>query len=283
VPELPEVQTVLNGLEAEPIWRTRIERVAILWPRVVLPLAPETFVEKLEGCEFSSLGRRGKQLLLGLSRAHSAAGWISCHLRMTGKFFVCPIQQVGLEHERVRFDLANGQSLRFCDPRKFGRFRWMETPAVLDDELGVEPLSDSFAPEVLGALLHGRDRMIKAILLDQTVIAGLGNIYVDESLWRAGLHPHRKAASLSHSELSALHGAIRWTLQRGLALGGTSLGQGLAYFQRVNGESGRHQDVLDVFRRTGKPCRRCGAAIARLVVAQRGTHICPVCQRLLDC
>ncbi len=278
MPELPEVETVMHGLRGQPIFGSRIERLVVSWERTVLPLSAEECAERLVGCSFGGIARRGKHLLIELFRGVESAGWVASHLRMTGKFFVVPAEQAAMPHERVRLVFANGNSLVFCDPRKFGRFTWVADPSVLDQRLGVEPLSPAFSADVLGSRLHRSSRMLKPLLLDQSVIAGLGNIYVDESLWLAGLHPQRRADSLHPAEVQALFQAILVALHRGLEWGGTSLGQGLAYFQKVNGESGLHQEALQVFRRTGKPCPRCTTPIQRMVVAQRGTHICPACQ-----
>jgi formamidopyrimidine-DNA glycosylase len=278
MPELPEVETVMQGLKGQPIFGSRVEQLVVSWERTVLPLSAEECEKRLVGTSFGGIARRGKHLLIELSRGIDRAGWVASHLRMTGKFFVIPADQAAMSHERVRLVFANGNSLVFCDPRKFGRFTWVADPSALDQRLGVEPLGPSFSVEVLASRLQRSNRMLKPLLLDQSVIAGLGNIYVDESLWLAGLHPERRAHSLHAAEVQALYQAILVALHRGLEWGGTSLGQGLAYFQKVNGESGLHQEALQVFRRTGKPCLRCAAPIQRMVVAQRGTHICPGCQ-----
>jgi formamidopyrimidine-DNA glycosylase len=278
MPELPEVETVIRGLRAQPILESKIERVVVSWERTVLPLTVHEMSTRLIGSSLQRILRRGKYLMIELARDGQKAGWICGHLRMTGKFFVCPAEESSLAHERVRLVLANGQSLIFCDPRKFGRLTWMEEPTALDQRLGMEPLGPDFTVDYLQQILQTSSRRLKPLLLDQSLIAGLGNIYVDESLWLARLHPQRSAQTLSRVEIEALHAAILCALHRGLEWGGTSLGQGLAYFQKVNGESGLHQEALQVFRRTGKPCPRCATPIQRLVVAQRGTHICVQCQ-----
>jgi formamidopyrimidine-DNA glycosylase len=278
MPELPEVETVIQGLRSQPILQSTIQQIVVSWERTVLPLLPREFLDRVLGSSIQRIQRRGKHLMMALERDGQEAGWICGHLRMTGKFFVCLADEPLLPHERLRLVLANGQSLIFCDPRKFGRLSWLEDPAALDQRLGVEPLGPDFSADCLQHQLRASSRMLKPLLLDQSVIAGLGNIYVDESLWLARLHPLRRADTLVRHEVEALHEAILCALRRGLEWGGTSLGQGLAYFQKVNGESGLHQEALQVFRRTGKPCPRCATPIQRLVVAQRGTHICPHCQ-----
>jgi formamidopyrimidine-DNA glycosylase len=279
MPEMPEVETVAEGLRREPIWNSPIQRVEVWWERSVLPNSVEQFKQRLLGSEWTSLDRRGKNLLISLTRHQQPAGFLHGHLRMTGKFFVCAAEEPPLSHERIAIVFHNGSSLRFCDPRKFGRMAWMASVEELNDQLGPEPLQDEWTLASFQQILGSRSRMLKPLLLDQKVIAGLGNIYVDEALWLAGLHPMRRSDTLTVQEVGALFDAIRASLRRGLALGGTSLGKGLAYFQRVNGESGGHQQLLQVFRRTGEPCERCGHPIERIVVAQRSTHLCPVCQK----
>ncbi|MCP4716539.1 MAG: DNA-formamidopyrimidine glycosylase, partial [Deltaproteobacteria bacterium] len=181
-------------------------------------------------------------------------------------------------HVILRFN--DQRELRFHDTRKFGRIFLLSNPATVLDKLGPEPLDKAFTLRVFTALLLPRKRLLKPLLLDQNIIAGLGNIYVDEALWEARLHPCRIAASLTPAETKALHRAIPRVLKRGLKNLGTSLGTGKANFYSVAGRSGRNRDQLNVFRRTGEPCLSCSATIKRIIVAQRSTHLCPDCQRL---
>jgi len=176
----------------------------------------------------------------------------------------------------LQLDQAN--ELRFHDTRKFGRLFLTQTPETVLAKIGPEPLEKSFTRKRLRHLLQGKRRQMKPLLLDQTFIAGLGNIYVDEALWSARIHPLRVSSSLTENEISALHKAIRLVLRRGLKNMGTSLGTGKGNFYSVAGRKGRNADELKVFRRNGEACPRCQALIERLNVAQRGTHICPVCQ-----
>ena len=183
------------------------------------------------------------------------------------------------KHEHVIFELDGTDELRFHDTRKFGRIYLTDDPLSILGKLGLEPLDRQFTLMALTKALAGRNRRIKPLLLDQTVIAGLGNIYVDEALWEAGIHPTRNAASLSAKEIEGLHRAIPKVLNRGLRNMGTSLGTGKGNFYSVAGRKGRNADRLNVFRRTGEPCPRCGDTIERLVVGQRSTHVCPGCQK----
>jgi formamidopyrimidine-DNA glycosylase len=170
-------------------------------------------------------------------------------------------------------------ALRYQDTRKFGRFCLTSNPQEILGKLGPEPLSDGFTVDCFHAMLQARKRLIKPLLLDQGFIAGLGNIYVDEALWKASVHPLRVSSSLSKKEVAALHHAISLVLKKGLANLGTTLGSGAGNFYSVAGRKGRNADKLFVFRRTGEACTRCRTPIQRIIVGQRSTHICPHCQR----
>jgi formamidopyrimidine-DNA glycosylase len=272
MPELPEVEYVARQLRAELIGR-RIASVEVLWPRTVEGTAPEEFAARLVGRTVIDVDRRAKYLLLDLDDGQV----LVIHRRMSGNLiFTAPSERD--PYARVALALDDGRRLVFSDPRKFGRLALTtraEPPASFA-ALGPEPLAPDFTPEMLAARLAGRRRALKALLLDQSVIAGLGNIYADETLWRAQLHPLRPGASLTREEVAALHAAMQETLRLGIEHGGTTFGR----HRDVFNEAGRNVEHLDVYRRTGEPCRRCGTPIARTVVAQRGTHYCPQCQRL---
>jgi formamidopyrimidine-DNA glycosylase len=272
MPELPEVEYVARQLHAELIGR-RIASVEVLWPRTVEGMAPAEFAAHLVGRTFVDVGRRAKYLLLDLDDGQV----LSIHRRMSGNLiFLAPGERD--PYARVALALDDGRRLVFSDPRKFGRLA-LATRAEPPESfaaLGPEPLASDFTPQALAARLAGRRRALKALLLDQSVIAGLGNIYADEALWRAQLHPLRPGASLTPEEVVALHAAIQETLRSGIEHGGTTFGR----HRDVFNEAGRNLEYLDVYRRTGEPCRRCGTPIARTVVVQRGTHYCPACQRL---
>ena len=196
---------------------------------------------------------------------------------MSGKFSLTAPDYPISKHEHLIFTLNDGRQLRYHDTRKFGRFWLVNQPEKVIGKLGVEPLSADFTVEILTENLRKHHRQIKPFLLDQTIIAGLGNIYVDEALWEACLHPLRMADSLNDQEIASLYLAIPKVLRQGLANQGTSLGNGKSNFQSVV-QHARNQEALKVFRRTSQACPRCGATIERLKVGQRSTHICPHCQ-----
>jgi len=178
----------------------------------------------------------------------------------------------------VLFPLDDGQSLCFYDQRKFGRLRLVDDPAEVLNDLGPEPLADDFTAAQLGEMLTRRRGRIKPLLLNQHFLAGLGNIYSDESLWRAGIHPLRRANTLTPAQVQRLHRAIRDVLRAAIADGGTTLPD--ATYQRTDGQPGEFGKRLAVYGRAGQPCLRCGTAIERIRVSQRGTHFCPRCQPL---
>ncbi|HWI53424.1 MAG TPA: DNA-formamidopyrimidine glycosylase [Symbiobacteriaceae bacterium] len=274
MPELPEVETVRRTLYDKLVGRT-IERVEIITPRQVYHPDPETFRAELEGVAFTDLLRRGKYLLLELGPKLR----LVCHLRMSGHLFVCDPDRPRDKHTHVVFHLSGGRELRYEDQRKFGGFHLLHPPDPTGTppglaSLGPEPLSDEFTPAVLSAALKERRAPIKAVLLDQSKVAGLGNIYVDEALFCAGVHPERGAETLSAAEIELLHGCIRSVLARAVEKRGTTFS---LYFDG-EGKQGDMYDELQVFDRTGEPCPRCGASIVKLAVAQRGTHVCPGCQ-----
>lgn len=272
MPELPEVETLRRFLISTGVAGSRINRVEVLWTRSVAEPAADEFISRLEGAEIGGIERRGKYLIFPLEYGTT----LLVHLRMTGGFRFFREPHPPDSHDRVLFELDSG-CLVFHDTRKFGRMRLTGEPERILDRLGVEPLEDQFTPRYLYDSLHRRRRILKPLLLDQGFIAGLGNIYVDESLFRAGLHPLRRSDSLSRQESDRLHEAIRLSLSQGIENGGTSLGVGETNFSS-GGIYGRNGAALQVFRRTGCPCPRCGTPIERIVVAQRASHVCPTCQ-----
>lgn len=274
MPELPEVETVVNDLRAAGLEGRAIRAVHVLWPRTVAPLTPAVFCRCLRGTRITALRRRGKFIV-----CHVASGArLLTHLRMTGRLDVVPARTPHDVHERVVMTLDNGHELRFHDPRKFGRM--LLTPPAPDPlhALGPEPFDSTLTPASFAERLHASRRMLKPLLLDQTFIAGVGNIYADEALWRAKLHPRRVSSTLSHAEARRLLEAIRIVLRRGIRNLGTSLGDGHASFTSAAQRKGRNQELLRVYQRTGRSCARCGGVITRIVVGQRGTHLCPHCQ-----
>lgn len=272
MPELPEVETVRRTLYDKVVGR-RIEVIRLPTPRQIYHPDPDTFRAELEGATFTDIDRRGKYLLFRLGPLTLVG-----HLRMSGRLYVTAPDRPVDKHTHVIFELDNGTELRYEDQRKFGGFHLLGPggegmPPGLA-ALGPEPLSADFSPSVLGARLAGKRAPIKAALLDQSLVAGLGNIYVDEALFCACVHPERSSESLTPDEIDRLYGCIVSVLEKAVAKRGTTFS---LYFDGDAAE-GDMYDELQVFDRKGEPCPRCGTAIVKLAVAQRGTHVCPVCQ-----
>ena len=278
MPELPEVEYVARQLRHTLIGRT-ITDVRVNWARTIAHPGVETFCAELPGAEALRVDRRAKFLLIYLSDEQA----LVIHRRMTGNLLIFPPVNEGEvwevvpdAHARAVFLLDDGRRIVFTDPRKFGRialYTLAELPNALSN-LGLEPLSEAFTPEALARLLTGRARQIKPFLLDQSQIAGIGNIYADESLFRAGIHPLRRADSVTPEEVARLHAAIQAVLELGIEHGGTSFSR----HQDIWGQAGWNREHLQVYDRAGDPCLRCGTQIARIVVAQRSAHFCPTCQ-----
>jgi formamidopyrimidine-DNA glycosylase len=275
MPELPEVQTVVDELDQRLTGRRFARGAEILWPRTVGYPEAVAFADRLAGRAVSGARRRAKYILIDLDDGLL----LVVHLRMTGNLHFAPPSEPPHRHLRARLPLEDGEELRFADMRKFGRL-YLGDEAELASviplaRLGPEPLAEDFTLERLRAALAGRRGPIKQALLDQSVIAGLGNIYVDEALFRAGIHPLRPAGSLDADERTALHAGIQASLRQALGNGGTSFRDYLSTW----GRKGTNQDALLVFRRQGEACVRCGAPLQRIVVGGRGTHYCAQCQR----
>lgn len=278
MPELPEVHTTIEDLKANRLPGMQITSVEVYWPRTVGGDATAFARAVTDRC-ITAVRRRGKYIILDLDSGAA----ILVHLRMSGRLYVSDVDAPRTGYERVILGLNGTDTtgeLRFHVPRKFGRMTVTTDAAQAVSHLGIEPLSPQFGEDALAEILAGRPRTLKALLLDQTVIAGLGNIYTDEALWQARIHPTRPAASLSPGEVRALASAIQAVLERGIQNLGTSLGSGASNFVFPGKKVQAHnQEDLRVFQRTGTPCRRCGTMIQRIIVAQRATHLCPVCQR----
>lgn len=274
MPELPEVETYVRDLT--PLLRGRqVLDASVTWPRTIAFPDAENFVAQIAGQRFADFNRRGKYMLLGLESGLT----LIVHLRMTGRLLTVASDAPLAAHTHVVMRLDDGQKLIFQDARKFGRLWLVPDPALVLAELGPEPFDADFNPDYLAAQLHGRRAPIKAALLDQRLVAGVGNIYADEALFRAGIHPQRAAGTLGAAEATALHAAIQEVLALGIAKAGSSLGgSSLQNYSRPGGAPGGFQEEFKVFRRTDQPCPQCGAPITRIVVAQRGTHFCPHCQ-----
>jgi formamidopyrimidine-DNA glycosylase len=275
MPELPEVETVVRGLIRERLVGARITAVELRCPRI-FGCQPDRLRQALTGRRVRRVGRRAKYIVLDLDD-HAR---VLIHLRMTGKLRFSDGQTPAGCHDHVILTLSNGRRLIYNDTRKFGRFVLCDAAVNPLSPLGPEPLEPGFTRACLSRQLAGRRRKIKPLLLDQTIVAGLGNIYVDEALWRARIHPERPADLLTPQDLGRLHRAIRQVLSDAVKNRGATLGNGQTNFYGVAGHRGRNADRLNVFRRDGLPCPRCGAMLARRVVAQRGTHFCPTCQQV---
>jgi len=276
MPELPEVQTIVNDLNGAKLIGITISGARVFWPRTVAEPSPRLFCRRIKGQQFTEIRRRGKYLVFEVADGHT----MLLHLRMSGRLHLVSADIPRNKHEHVILSFDDGRQLRFHDTRKFGRLHLLKDPKRILDRLGPEPLASGFTVKTLAEHLKHRKRLLKPLLLDQTFIAGLGNIYVDEALWEAKLHPCRLAASLSTSEIKVLHRAIPRVLKRGLKNLGTSLGTGKGNFYSVGNRRGRNKDLLKVFRRTGLPCPRCKSSIERIIVGQRSTHICSNCQKI---
>jgi formamidopyrimidine-DNA glycosylase len=274
MPELPEVETYVR--ELEPLLAGRqVLAAEVLWPRTVATPSPDEFAARVAGQRFATFGRRAKYMLLGLDGGDT----LIVHLRMTGHLHVKEAGALPDAHTHVLFDLDDSRRLHYQDPRKFGRMWLTAEPDVVLRKLGPEPLSEAFSGEELARKLAGRKAAIKGLLLDQALAAGVGNIYADEALFRAGVHPLRPGGSLTSAEIDRLRAAVAAVLIDGIAAAGSSLGgSSLQNYSRPGGQSGSFQEEHRVFRRTGQPCLTCGAPIERIVVGQRSTHFCPQCQ-----
>lgn len=274
MPELPEVETVARGLQARLPGAT-ISRAEVLWDRTIThPLPPERFAEEVAGGVVERVGRRAKSVVIRLDDGRV----LTVALRMTGALIVAAPGTAADPYARVVFELADGRELRFRDARKFGRIGlWPGRGRKVAEPFsrhGPEPMAPSFTVARLAERLRRRKGRLKSLLLDQTFIAGVGNIYADEALWRARLHPLRRADSLTEEEVRRLHRAIRAALREGLAGGGASYRD----YVDVEGEPGLAAERMRVYRRTGERCPRCGRRIERIVVGDRATHFCPRCQ-----
>ncbi len=270
MPELPEVETVVRGLRQPLIGRT----VRGMWqdsPRTILFADPDAFAARIEGQTFQSVERRAKYILCQLDHDLLVA-----HLRMTGRLYVVPDATVSDADRWLHFSLQldNGTQLRFSDARKFGFVSITSSFEAIAPVLGPEPLDDEFTVDVLRERLGKHTKSIKALLLDQSFVAGVGNIYADEALYGARISPLRPSNQLNDAEIIALHGAIRDALNAGILREGASIN----WYRKVDGTTGEAQDHLYAYGREGEPCERCGGTIVKIRVAQRGTHYCPTCQ-----
>ncbi|MDB5084871.1 MAG: Formamidopyrimidine-DNA glycosylase [Bacilli bacterium] len=273
MPELPEVETVRRSLEALIAWKT-IEDVQVMLPRIVrTPSDVSEFAFLLQGCTISAVKRRGKFLLFSVDPYVLVS-----HLRMEGRYGLYSKEDPIEKHTHLIFRFTDKTELRYRDVRQFGTFDLL-TPETLNriDSLrtmGPEPLESAFTVETLWLALQKRKQNCKAALLDQSFVAGLGNIYVDEALFAAGIHPATKCSAISYDQCARLHQAIRAVLLQALQAGGSSIKS----YVNGYGSAGDFQFQLRVYGRTGQPCTVCGTPISKIRVAGRGTHFCSNCQ-----
>jgi formamidopyrimidine-DNA glycosylase len=281
VPELPEVETVARDLRALVVG-AKIVGASCDWPATIATHDPDAFAAAVSGLVVEAVGRRGKRIVIELSGDRA----LTVHLKMTGQLFVVTPQIPGDRHVHLILDLDDGRELRFRDIRKFGRvglYTRSEMGELQTDEgvaspladLGPEPLDPSFTLAAFRSRMSVRRGRLKSLLTDQTFIAGVGNIYADEALWRARLHPLRTAATLQPDDDRRLHVELLAVLTEGVERRGSSIDDYTA-----PGGDGSMQERLDVYQREGAPCRRCGHPIRRIVLGQRATHFCSYCQRL---
>lgn len=266
MPELPEVETIARYIRPALVGR-RVVNVRLLWSRTLETPSPDRFQELLLGQIIQEVRRRGKFIILTLTSYE-----LLIHLRMSGDLRIVSTESEIAAHDRLILSFDDNNQLVFNDPRKFGRAWLVDDPACVIGDLGPEPLDDTFAPADLYQALQTRHRQLKPLLLDQSFLAGMGNIYVDESLHRARLHPLTTSQAISHEQAEALWLGIRESLQEGILRNGASID----WVYR----GGDFQNYFQVYQRTGEPCLHCGTPIERIIVGQRGTHYCPTCQPL---
>jgi len=274
MPELPEVETIRRRL-APVVEGTTIEAAEIVDPRLTRPVDPVLVADALVGERIVSLDRRGKYLLWRLESGRT----LVVHLRMTGSLRHAPGGELPEDaYRRATLALDTGASVGYRDVRRFGTWELLDQGHLrpyLETRLGPEPLAPSFTAMRLATLAAGRKAPVKAFLLDQRRVAGIGNIYADEALWRAQIHPLRPAGELDRAEIARLHRALRASLNKGIELQGSTLRD----YVTPEGDGGGMQHEFHVYGRLGEPCDRCGRPIERIVVAGRGTWLCPHCQR----
>jgi formamidopyrimidine-DNA glycosylase len=271
MPELPEVETIRRDLEKEIVGH----KIVDLWfdtPKMLQP-SPAS-LQKVVGRHIVTAGRVGKLLLLGIEND----GTIGIHLKLSGRLFIRKQSDPEDRFTRVVFKLDDGRELRFAEFRKFGYAKMIETVAELTtikSAYGPEPLTADFTFESIKKVLNKSNRAVKTVIMDQTKIAGVGNIYADEALWYAKIHPETLASKLNDQEIEALYQGIIKAIEEGISDRGTSVDD----YLDIYGKQGGHAKNLNVFRQDGGPCSRCGTTIKKIRVGGRGTHFCPSCQK----
>jgi len=282
LPELPEVETVRRGLD-KLTTNQPIKKVDILLPRTVAaPESLQDFKQGLTDIAIASWHRRGKYLLAKLEDSSAnLAGWLGVHLRMTGQLLWLEQNSPLQKHTRVRFLFHNYQELRFVDTRTFGKIWFVEPQTEVKSvitglqKLGPEPFDQEFSLKYFTQQVTNRRRLIKTLLLDQSMVAGIGNIYADEALFNSGIKPDTIAAKLTAKQIKALHQAIIQVLQTSIDKGGTTFSD----FLNLLGVSGNYGDSALVYGRKAKPCRLCQTPIEKIKLGGRSSHFCPKCQK----
>jgi len=264
MPELPEVETFARQLKPALVGKTILSG-DLRWNRTLATPSPKKFKTQIEGQTILDVDRRAKYLILRLSSFH-----LLIHLRMSGDLLIRNSTIKPAKHDRLVLKLSGNQSLAFNDTRKFGRVWLTANPDEVLGKLGPEPFGKEFTAQWLYNALHQKKRQLKPLLLDQTFLAGLGNIYTDEALHIARLHPAAASDSVNRKQAGALHEAIRNVLKAGIRRNGASID----WVYR----GGQFQNYFRVYDREGQPCPRCGTEIQKIIIGQRGTHICPHCQ-----
>ena len=271
MPELPEVETIVSQLRDHGVEGKEILSVEINWAPTIEPYSVAQFSKAVKGTTINQVSRVGKWMIFSLSSGQT----LMVHLRMAGSFAV----EQG-SHDRIVVKLSDGITLYYRDTRKFGRWKLVDDPQVILNKLGPDALTRQFTQKYFYEAMKKRHRMIKPLILDQGIVAGLGNIYADEALWESKIHPKRLSDSLSDNELTSLYLAIKQVLKVGIKNRGTSLGDGKTNYRQVDGDSGENRGEVKAYGKSGKPCFRCKRMLEKIVVSQRGTTFCPACQSI---
>jgi formamidopyrimidine-DNA glycosylase len=269
MPELPEVETIRRQLYSAGVEGRTIEKIHIEWPRTVEPLTPSAFCKQVQGRKLEQIDRHGKWLIFRLDGKEN----VLVHLRMTGGFYLTQGVLKKGPHDRAVLQLSGGLNLHFRDPRKFGRWRLADAP----DGLGPDALT--VTKKQFFQALEGQNKVLKALLLDQSFVAGVGNIYADEALFEARLDPRRRSRTLLEDEISKLWKAVRRVIEAGVRNKGTSLGAGQGNYVDLNGEAGGHHKKVKVYGRAGQPCTVCKQPLHKTQITQRTTVFCAHCQK----
>lgn len=270
MPELPEVETIVRSLRNDVIGRSIVD-INNYWPRHISMPPFEELRRRITGTTIDELNRRGKYLVFGLDSGES----LIIHLKMTGQLLLEQSGTATPEHVHTVILLSGDLEIRFRDVRKFGRVYLTPDSSEILGKLGPEPLSTSFTSELLHSMLQNRRRVLKPLMLDQSFIAGIGNIYADESLHLAEIEPHRISNTLTREESRVLHTSIRHILERAIENGGATISD----YRQPDGSTGEMQRSFSVYGRSGEVCYRCTGVIERTILGGRSTYYCRSCQR----